>query len=120
MHENFVYMNHPVSRVLSPTPAHTFIVLRCFVLLPLMLHGAPVWIKAIEIGKYKKKVLRVQRPLNIKMAKAYHTVSSEALCVVTGMTPINLKIEQAAQLYFQTRNQTMDSGHFDNNKEARL
>jgi hypothetical protein len=85
-----------------------------------LLYIALVWIKAIEIGKYKKKVLRVQRLPNIKIAKAYRIVSSEALCVITGMTPINLKIEQAAQFYFQTRNQTMDSGHFDNNKEARL
>jgi hypothetical protein len=54
------------------------------------------------------------------MAKAYRTVSSEALCVITGMTPINLKIEQAARLYPQTRNQTKDSRQFDNNKEASL
>ncbi len=36
------------------------------------------------------------------------------------MTPIQLKIEQAVQLYFQTRSQTKDTGHFDNNKEARF
>ena len=53
------------------------------------------------------------------MAKAYRTVSNEALCVITGMTPIQLKIEKAVQLYFQTRSQTKDTGQFDNNKEAR-
>jgi hypothetical protein len=31
------------------------------VILPLMVYVAPVWIKAMEIGKYKKKVLRVQK-----------------------------------------------------------
>ena len=40
--------------------------------------------------KYKNKLTRVQRLINIKMAKAYRTVSSEALCVVTGMTPIHI------------------------------
>ena len=58
-------------------------------ILPLLLYGAPVWIKAMEKEKYKKKVSRVQRLINIKMVKAYRTVSSEALCVITGMTPYN-------------------------------
>ena len=53
------------------------------------------------------------------MAKVYRTVSSEALCVITGMTPIQLKTEQAVQFYFQARSQTKDTGQFDNNKEAR-
>ena len=36
-----------------------------------------------------------------------------------GDDSIQLKIEQAVQLYFQTINQTKDTGQFDNNKEAR-
>jgi hypothetical protein len=65
-------------------------------ILPLLLYGAPVWIKAMEKEKYKVSI--VQRLINIKMAKAYRTVSSEALSVITGMTPIHLKIEQAGEL----------------------
>ena len=30
-------------------------------ILPLLLYGAPVWIKAIEKGSYKSKLVRVQR-----------------------------------------------------------
>jgi ribonuclease HI len=89
-------------------------------ILPLLLYGAPVWIKAMEKEKYKNKVSRVQRLINIKMAKAYRTVSSEALCVVTGMTPIHLKIEQAAEFYLHTRSHIKDTEQFDNNKEARF
>ena len=89
-------------------------------ILPLLLYGAPVWIKAMGKEKYKKKLSRVQRLINIKMAKAYRTVSSEALCVITGMTPINLKIEQAAEFYLHTRGQLKDTAQFDNNKEARF
>jgi len=33
------------------------------------------------------------------MAKAYRTVSHEALCVLTGTMPIDLKIEQTARIY---------------------
>jgi hypothetical protein len=33
------------------------------------------------------------------MAKAYHTVSNEALCVIMGIIPINIKIENTAKYY---------------------
>ena len=56
-------------------------------ILPLLLYGAPVWIRAMEKEKYKNKITIVQSLININMANAYRTVSSEALCVVTGMTP---------------------------------
>jgi hypothetical protein len=55
-------------------------------ILPLLLYGAPVWIRAMEKEKCKNKVTIVQRLINIKMAKAYCTVSSEVLCVVTDGT----------------------------------
>jgi len=51
----------------------------------------------------KARLLRVQRLINLKMAKAYRTVSHEALCVVTGMIPIDIKIEEAARLYQITK-----------------
>jgi ribonuclease HI len=54
------------------------------------------------------------------MAKASHTVSSEALCVITGMTPIHLKIEQAAEFYLHTRSNIRDTEQLDNNKEERF
>jgi hypothetical protein len=74
----------------------------------------------MEKEKYKNKVSRVQRLINIKMAKAYRTVSSEALCVITGMTPIHLKIEQAAEFYLHTSSHIKDKEQLDNNKEARF
>ena len=33
--------------------------------------------------------------INIRIAKAYRTVSNEALCVIMGLIPINIKIETA-------------------------
>lgn len=45
--------------------------------------------------KYKK----VQQLINIKIAKAYRTTSNEALCVVTGLTPIIIKINKIATRY---------------------
>jgi len=78
-------------------------------ILPILLYGAPVWIRVMEKGKYKNKISRVQRLINIKMAKTYRTVSSEAPCVVTGMTPIHLKIEQAGEFYLHTKIHAKDT-----------
>ena len=47
----------------------------------------------------------MQRLINIKIAKAYRTVSNEALCILTGMTRITIKIE-AAQIYQLTKGNT--------------
>jgi hypothetical protein len=55
-------------------------------ILPLLLYGTPVWRKAINKASYKSKVVRVQRLINIKIAKAYRTVSNDALCILTGLT----------------------------------
>ena len=72
-------------------------------ILPLMLYGAPIWIGAMVKECNKILYSRVQRLMNIKIAKAYRTTSNEALCILTGTTPISLKAEEAANLYRITR-----------------
>ena len=64
-----------------------------------MLYGAPVWIGAMEKKCNQNAYSRVQRLMNIKMAKAYRTTSSEALCILTGTAPIQIKAETAAKIY---------------------
>ena len=49
--------------------------------LPILLYGYPVWVKAMKIESYKSKLIRVQRIININLA-------NDALCILTGMTPI--------------------------------
>ena len=72
-------------------------------IVPLLLYGAPVWITAMKYAYNRKLYLRVQRLINIKMAKAYRTVSHEALCTLTGMIPITIKAEEVATYYNSTR-----------------
>ena len=67
------------------------------------------------IESYKFKLIRVQRIINIKMAKYYRTVSSEALCILTGMTSIAIKIEEAIQLYQITKGNTNKEAKVDTN-----
>jgi hypothetical protein len=72
-------------------------------ILPLLIYGDPVWRKAIDKVSYKTKLVRAQRLMNIKVAKAYRTVSNDALCVLTGLTPIAIKIQEASQFYQLTK-----------------
>ena len=58
-----------------------------------------MWKSVRDITSYKAKLIRIQRLINIRIAKAYRTVSNEALCVIMGLTPINIKIEETAQFY---------------------
>jgi cbb3-type cytochrome oxidase subunit 1 len=65
-------------------------------ILPLLQYGAPIWTNALTKDSYKTKLVRVQRLMNIRIAKSYRTVSNKALCTITGMTPIDIKIEETA------------------------
>ena len=78
-----------------------------------------MWIKAMEKESYKSKLIRVQRLINIVMAKAYRTVSHKALCILTGMTPIEIKIEEAVQIYYATRGNINDKTHFERDTSVR-
>ena len=68
-------------------------------ILPLLTYGALVWIEAINYAHNRRKYIKVQCLINIRMAKAYRTTSSEALCMMTGMTPIILKLEEVVKSY---------------------
>ena len=46
---------------------------------------------------------RVQQLMNTKIAKTYRTTSHEALCTLTGLTPIVIKAEETSQIYRITR-----------------
>jgi hypothetical protein len=68
-------------------------------LVPILTYGAPVWEEAA--GKHRNlcKLQRVQRLINIKIAKAYRTISYDASCLMAGVPPIAVVIAEKAQLY---------------------
>ena len=72
-------------------------------ILPIIAYGAPVWIECIKKKHNAHKIKRVQRLINLKIARAYRTTSHEALCVLTGITPILIELENQANLYYRTR-----------------
>ena len=51
---------------------------------------------------YEKEIQRnngVNRLISLRIAKAYRTISHEALCIITGIRPINIEVEKAVALY---------------------
>jgi ribonuclease HI len=61
----------------------------------------------------------VQSLINIKIAKAYRTVSNEALCIITGLTPIHIKIQKTADLYKIVRGNRYKNLPIDHDKLPR-
>jgi hypothetical protein len=57
------------------------------------------------------KLQRVQRLINIKLSNAYRTVSFETSCVLAGVPPIGMVIEERARLYKIIHN--MERGEFE-------
>jgi len=72
-------------------------------------HSTPPYICCTGLdkshGKNYNRTLytRVQRLINIKIAKSFRTTSNEALCILTGNAPIIIKAEEAANKYRITK-----------------
>jgi hypothetical protein len=67
-------------------------------MVPFMTYGSTVWEEAVSKTGNLVKLQRVQRLINIKIAKVYRTVSFEASCVLAGVPPIGIVIEERARL----------------------
>jgi len=77
-------------------------------ILPTLSYGVQVWVESLQRKSNAAKIRRIQRLTNIKLAKAYRTTSYEALCVLTGITPITTELENMAKLYHITRGKNQD------------
>jgi hypothetical protein len=68
---------------------------------PILTYGAPIWVEAVWKNRNLTKYKTIQRLINIKIAKAYQTVSYDASCVIAGVQPIQITIEQKYKLIWQ-------------------
>ena len=89
-------------------------------ILPLLPYGAPVLLDAMKHGHNRQKYARVQRLINLRMARTYRTTSSEALCILTGMTPIITKLSEAVKQYSYREKQQNQDMNIDYDVEYRL
>jgi hypothetical protein len=69
---------------------------------PILTYGEPVWEKALT-KQNNLKYQRVQRMLNIIIAKAFRTLSYEAACVLAAVRPIRLAVEEKVRTYKATQ-----------------
>ena len=67
-------------------------------LVPVMTYGT-VWEEAIKKQRLLRKMQSSQRLINIKITKAYRTISYEASCMLAGVQPIGIEIEGKTCLY---------------------
>jgi len=88
--------------------------------LPLLMYGAPICSEAMKYEHNRQKYVRVQRLINLKMARAYLTTSNEALCILTGTTPIILKLEGVVKQYTFRDKQQQQPINLDYEVEYRL
>jgi len=63
-----------------------------------------VWEKALTKQNNFRKSHGVQRMMNIKIAKAFRTLSYEASCVLAGVRPVRLAVEENIRTYKTTHN----------------
>jgi hypothetical protein len=77
-------------------------------ILPILTYGAPIWIECLKRKHNVTKLKRVQRLINTKIARAYRTTSYEALCVLTGITPIHIELRSQAKCYYIARGKARD------------
>jgi hypothetical protein len=67
----------------------------------------------------RQNYIKAQQLMNIRMAKAFRTMSSEALCILTGITPIIIKTEQAVKQYNIRKRKGSQTHVFDNEVELK-
>ena len=78
-------------------------------ILPLLSYGIPAWIESLQNKSNRMKLIRVQRLMNIKIAKAFRTTSTEALCTITGLTPIIIKLQEISKAYNKLKGKDNDN-----------
>ena len=58
----------------------------------------------------------MQRLITTRKAKAYRTASNDALCIITGVIPIHIKIKETAELYKIVRGKIHKNLQIDHDK----
>ena len=71
----------------------------CAATLSILLYGAAMWQEAMYVERYKMWVMSAQRPMALRTASAYRTVSDAAVQVVAGTIPVHLLALERKNLF---------------------
>lgn len=69
----------------------------------ILLYGAAAWAHRLDLSTYANRMIRAQRTMLIKVCKGYRTLSAEALQVLAGIQPIDLKAKERKDRYWCKR-----------------
>ncbi|XP_015118144.1 uncharacterized protein LOC107041861 [Diachasma alloeum] len=70
-------------------------------------YGIAIWDDALHTPISRRKVAPVYRLSALIVAKAYRTVSEDAVCVIAGMLPIEVLAEERRSLYRRRGSDTL-------------
>ncbi|EFA11934.1 Putative 115 kDa protein in type-1 retrotransposable element R1DM-like Protein [Tribolium castaneum] len=69
----------------------------------IVMYAAPIWgPTALDILKYQERLVQVQRKTALRVCSAYRTVSADAVQVIAGMIPIDLRIHETVKVRNRT------------------
>ena len=88
-------------------------------IVPIITYGAPLWSKAITKSYNKSKIRSMQRLINIRIIKSFRTISFEASCILSGLVPLDLKIEAYVHAYNKIRHEGVVGNEITTNKSRR-
>ncbi|XP_046978117.1 uncharacterized protein LOC124543839 [Vanessa cardui] len=66
---------------------------------PIVTYGASAWAKASELQSNRKALDTLQRGFAQRIGKAYRTTSLNAVLILAGILPLDLRIREVASLY---------------------
>lgn len=64
-----------------------------------LLYAAPIWSEAATVSSYVRRMTSVYRRSALRVARAFRTVSYDAVCIISEMMPIHLMAEERAEIY---------------------
>lgn len=62
-------------------------------------YASCIWLNAVERKYNVRKLHTFQRPFLVRICKGHHTMSLISAQVLTGIAPIELKVQEVAALY---------------------
>ena len=80
-------------------------------IIPIMTYAAPVWSTALQKQFNRQKVNRVHRLINIRILKAFRTLSYDASCVLSGHIPLVIKIDEISAVYNKLKEKNLENGN---------
>lgn len=75
---------------------------------PIVLYASSVWYPATELQMVRSLLDTIQRGYAQKICKAHRTVSLTSALIISGLLPLDIRVQEAASLYLAKKNLARD------------